>query len=350
LDKGAGTGERPAMPAPADQLGRPLRDLRISLIDRCNLRCTYCMPAEVFGEDYAFLHRDELLSFAEIERVVRIFAEAGVRKIRLTGGEPLLRKGVEELVGRLAVLPSVEDLALTTNGLLLPPLAEKLAKAGLHRLTVSLDALDPTTFRRLSGQRGSVERVLEGIEAAARAGLPIKLNCVLRRGQNEGEIRPLAEYARAGGHTLRFIEFMDVGNHNRWKLDRVVPAAEVLQHLVPVAAFAPLPARYPGEVARRYRWADGAGEFGLITSVTQPFCSGCSRARLSADGQLYTCLFGNVGWDLRALLREGWDDARLTSHLTRIWTERTDRYSEERAGLLAAHKHIQKVEMSYIGG
>jgi len=338
------------MPEPVDQLARPLRDLRISLIDRCNLRCTYCMPAEVFGDDYAFLHGDELLSFDEIERIVRIGVSLGVRKIRLTGGEPLLRKGVAELIGRLRSIPEIEDLALTTNGLLLPKLAPALAEAGLDRITVSLDALDPTTFLRLSGGRGGVERVCDGIGAARAAGLEVKLNSVLQRGANESEIVPLARFARESGHTLRFIEFMDVGNHNRWRLDRVVPATEILERLRAVAPFSSLDPNYRGEVAKRFRWDDGRGEFGLITSVTRPFCRDCSRLRLSADGQLYTCLFGSVGWDLRELLRAGWDDERLTTHLTRIWEKRTDRYSEERAELVAAHKHVHKVEMSYIGG
>ena len=333
-----------------DTLRRPLRDLRISLNDRCNLRCTYCMPAEVFGEDYAFLHRDELLSFDEIERLVRCFAGLGVKKVRLTGGEPLLRKGVAELVARLLGQAELEDLALTTNGILLPKLSPLLAEAGLQRITVSLDALDPAAFRRLSGGRGSVEQVLAGIAAAKKAGLEVKLNAVLQRGENEDQIEPLARYARENGYTVRFIEFMDVGNHNRWRLDRVVPMKEILAHLRAVAPFTAANPNYPGEVARRYQWDDEGGEFGLITSVTQPFCQSCSRVRVSADGQLYTCLFGHVGWDLRELLRGGWNDHQLTEHLARIWKHRSDRYSEERTGLLAAHKHIHKVEMSYIGG
>lgn len=338
------------MTTPVDQLQRPLRDLRISLIDRCNLRCNYCMPAEVFGEDYAFLHRDELLSFDEIERLVRCFSVLGVKKIRLTGGEPLLRKDVAALISRLNQLPGIEDLALTTNGLLLSKLAPALAGAGLRRVTVSLDAVDPEVFLRISGQRGGAERVFAGIEAASSAGLKVKINAVLQRGENESEIEALATYARANGHTLRFIEFMDVGNHNRWRMDRVIPAAEVLEHLQRVAPFTALEPNYAGEVARRFQWDDGAGEFGLITSVTRPFCAQCSRVRLSADGQLYTCLFGNVGWDLRELLRGGWSNEQMSEHLKRIWLHRTDRYSEERAGLIAAHKHIHKVEMSYIGG
>lgn len=338
------------MTPPVDQFARPLHDLRISLIDRCNLRCTYCMPAEVFGENYAFLPREELLSFDELERVARLLVTLGMRKVRLTGGEPLLRKGVADLIGRLRQVQGIEDLALTTNGLLLERLAADLAAAGLERITVSLDALDPATFLQLSGQRGSVERVVAGLAAARAAGLRIKLNAVLQNGVNEDQVVPLAEYARAHGDTLRFIEFMDVGNHNRWQLERVVPAGAILDRLRRLAPFSPLDPNYPGEVARRFRWDDGAGEFGLITSVTQPFCRDCSRLRLSADGQLYTCLFGSVGWDLRALLREGWGDERLRDHLARIWRHRADRYSEERAGLLADHRHIHKVEMSYIGG
>lgn len=333
-----------------DQLGRPLRDLRISVIDQCNFRCTYCMPAEIFGPEYAFLPRNELLTFDEIERLARIFAEFGATKLRLTGGEPLLRKDLPDLIARLLALPGIEDIALTTNGVLLPRLAAPLRAAGLSRLTVSLDALDPVIFGKMNGRGVSADKVLAGIAAAQAEGFAVKVNCVVERGVNETEIRPLVRQFARTGVTVRFIEFMDVGNHNRWKMDRVFSAKEILEEISLEFPVDPLPPRYPGEVACRYRFREFGGEVGIIASVTAPFCQNCSRARLSADGSLYTCLFASEGWDLRELLRTGWTDDQLRAHLTHIWTHRHDRYSEERAGLLAAHKHLHKVEMSYIGG
>lgn len=338
------------MPFESDTLGRPLRDLRISVIDQCNFRCAYCMPAEVFGPEFAFLHRDELLTFGEIERLARIFASGGAKKIRLTGGEPLLRKGLPELVARLASIEGIEDIALTTNGVLLARHARDLKAAGLTRVTVSLDALDPAIFGQMNGRKVGPERVLRGVEAAREAGLPLKVNTVVERGVNESEILPLVRYFHRTGVTLRFIEFMDVGNHNRWRMDKVFSAKEILAEIRKEFALTAEPPRYPGEVARRYRFEEGVGEIGVIASVTAPFCQNCTRARLSADGRLYTCLFGSEGWDLRELLRAGWADEPLRDHIAAIWKRRKDRYSEDRASLIAAHRHIHKVEMSYIGG
>lgn len=350
LDKPTGTCKGVKVSTVQDTFHRPLRDLRISVIDQCNFRCTYCMPAEVFGPEYAFLHKDELLSFDEIERLVRIFVSLGAIKIRLTGGEPLLRKDLPSLVARLQEIDGVEDIALTTNGILLAKQAAPLAEAGLNRVTVSLDALDPKIFHHMNGDRANVERVLHGIDTALETGLPIKVNMVVERGVNESEIIPLASRFRHTGVILRMIEFMDVGNHNRWKMDKVVPSKEVVQRIHDAFPLEPVSAAYSGEVAHRYRYTDGAGEIGVISSVSGPFCRDCSRARLSADGQLYTCLFASEGWDLRSLLREAWTDKKLQDHIRQIWTHRKDRYSEERAGLVAAHKHRHKVEMSYIGG
>ena len=325
-----------------DRLGRTLRDLRISVTDRCNLRCTYCMPAEVFGPDYAFLPRSEILTFEEIERLARVFVRAGVRKLRLTGGEPLLRRDLPVLVAELRAIPGVDDIALTTNGLLLPRVAAPLREAGLDRVTVSLDALDPGVFGRMNGLGVAPERVLEGIEAAVSVGLGVKINTVVQRGVNDEQIRALWDHFR-GRHIVRFIEFMDVGNHNGWSMEHVVPSREVLDRLG--GDFEPVNANYHGEVAARYR--DGEGhELGLISSVTAPFCGDCSRARLSAQGTLYTCLFAGQGHDLRASLRSGASDDDLYEQLTRIWTGRTDRYSEERFEATPR----QKVEMSHIGG
>ncbi len=338
------------MSSATDLYERPLRDLRISVIDQCNLRCTYCMPAEVFGPEYAFLRKDELLQFDEIERLSRIFAQLGVRKIRLTGGEPLLRKNLPILVERLTRIDGIEDIALTTNGLLLPRLAPALANAGLTRITVSLDALNPDVFARINGRGVSSEAVLAGIESARSSGLKVKVNAVIECGYNESEVVPLARHFHGTDITLRFIEFMDVGNHNRWKMDKVYPAREILRSIAAIHPLEPVDPQYTGEVARRYRYLDGGGEIGIIASVTAPFCQNCSRARLSADGQLYTCLFASEGWDLRELLRAGWSDTKLSGHIASIWNKRKDRYSEERAGLIAAHRHTHKVEMSYIGG
>jgi len=328
-----------------DTRARPLRDLRISVTDRCNFRCVYCMPKEVFGRNYEFLPRADLLSFEEIERVVRAAARLGVRKARITGGEPLVRRDLERLVALLARLPL--DLTLTTNGALLADKARALAAAGLHRITVSLDALDDATFRAFNDVDFPVARVLEGIEAARAAGLLVKVNCVVKRGTNEGEILPLARHFRATGDTLRFIEYMDVGTTNGWCLDDVVPAAEIVALLQREFPLEPVEPGYRGEVARRYRYRDGAGEIGVIASVTQPFCGDCTRLRLSADGKLYTCLFAVRGHDVRALLRDGGDDDELTAFLARLWRVRADRYSELRTATTAAEP---KVEMSYIGG
>jgi cyclic pyranopterin phosphate synthase len=328
-----------------DTFGRPLHDLRISVTDRCNFRCVYCMPKEVFGRDYAFLDRRELLSFEEIARAARAFVQLGVRKLRITGGEPLVRRDLERLIAMLSELDV--DLTLTTNGSLLPRKAGALADAGLRRVTVSLDALDDATFRAMNDVAFPVDRVLEGIEAASAAGLPVKVNCVVKRGVNDGEIVPMARYFREHGHTLRFIEYMDVGHTNGWRMDDVVPAAEIVERLDGAFGVEPVEAAYRGEVARRWRYRDGRGEVGVIASVTQPFCGDCTRLRLSAEGRLYTCLFALRGHDLRALLRSGAGDEELLDAVTGLWSRRDDRYSDLRS---AATADLPKVEMSYIGG
>src|SRR5690348_3492452 len=329
-----------------DTLGRPLETLRVSITDRCNFRCVYCMPKEVFGRDYAFLDRRELLSFEEIVRVVGVFASLGVRTVRLTGGEPLVRRDVEKLVAQLAAIPDLE-LALTTNGALLPQKARALADAGLTRVTVSLDSVDDAQFRALNDVDFPVDRVLEGIDAAAAAGLPVKVNAVVKRGLNDDGIVPLAERFRGSGHVLRFIEYMDVGHTNGWRLDDVVPAEEIVRRIDAVWPLEPVASERADETARRFRYCDGAGEIGVIASVTQPFCGACSRARLSAEGSLYTCLFAVRGHDLRGPLRAGAGDDELVDLLRGIWTRRTDRYSELRTAGTAT---LPKVEMSYIGG
>jgi cyclic pyranopterin phosphate synthase len=331
---------------PLDRLQRPLRDLRVSVTDRCNFRCTYCMPREVYGSSYRFLPRAELLTFEEIERLARVFASHGVEKIRLTGGEPLLRREIEVLVAMLARIPDL-DLTMTTNGSLLPRKATGLAEAGLKRITVSLDALDDDVFRELNDVDFPVERVLAGIEAAAAAGLPVKVNMVVKRGVNEESVLPMARFFHGSGHVLRFIEYMDVGHTNGWRLDDVVPAAEILAAIDAELPLEPVEPGYPGEVAARWRYRDGGGEIGVIASVTQPFCRDCTRARLSADGSLYTCLFATRGHDLRGLLRDGASDQELSSAIGAVWTRRTDRYSELRSAQTA---DLPKVEMSYIGG
>ena len=335
---------------PTDTLGRALHDLRISVTDRCNLRCTYCMPAAVFGPDYAFLKNEELLDFEEIARLARLFIRLGVRKLRLTGGEPLLRKDVARLVKLLDEIPGVEDIALTTNGLMLARQASQLKAAGLRRVTVSLDAMNDAVFKRINGRGTSVARVLIGIDAAAEAGLPVKVNMVVQKGANEQEILPLARYFRERGQTLRFIEFMDAGNYNHWSLERVYPAAKIVEDIAAEFPLEPLDPNYNGEVARRYRYAGTDVEIGIISSVTQPFCNACTRARLSADGKLYTCLFAHEGWDLREIMRAGATDEELHETLIDIWRNRRDRYSELRNELLKKHLHSHKVEMSYIGG
>jgi len=347
----------PASPPAAltDVLGRPVRDLRVSVTDRCNLRCRYCMPREVFGADFPFLERDELLTFEELTLLVRVFVTLGVRKVRLTGGEPLLRRDLPQLVAQLSAIDGLEDLALTSNGVLLPTFASELAAAGLRRVTVSLDALDDDTFRAVSDTQLPVQAVLDGITAAVAAGLaPVKVNAVLQRGLNDDQVVELAGWARDTGVTLRFIEFMDVGTTNHWRRDRVVPAAEVVERIAARWPIAPIDPTRPGEVAERYRYVDGAGEVGVIASVTRPFCGTCSRARLSAIGELYTCLFAAEGHDLRGVLRSGADtgdpaalEAVLRERISGIWRRREDRASELRAtdGLVGP-----RVEMSYIGG
>ena len=331
-----------------DRRQRPLRDLRISVTDRCNFRCTYCMPKEVFGRDFAFLPRDQLLTFEEITRLARAFAREGVSKIRLTGGEPLLRRDLEQLVAMLASIDEITDIALTTNGSALAAKAKTLKDAGLTRVSVSLDALDDETFAAMNDVAFPVARVLAGIDAAAAAGLtPVKINMVVKRGVNDHRITHMAERFRATGHILRFIEYMDVGTTNGWRMNDVVPAAEIIATINERWPLEPLEPNYSGEVASRYRYRDGAGEIGMIASVTHPFCGACSRARLSADGKLHTCLFAAHGHDLRSLLRSSPTDHELTQHIRSIWTQRADRYSE----LRHANTHQrQKIEMSYIGG
>ena len=329
-----------------DTFDRPLRDLRISVTDRCNFRCVYCMPKDVFGRDHRFLPRRELLTFEEIERVARVFVSLGVNKLRITGGEPLLRRDLEVLVARLAALGDL-DLTLTTNGALLAQKAEALAAAGLTRVTVSLDSLDDEVFRAMNDVDFPVARVLGAIDAAAAAGLPVKVNVVVKRGLNESSVLDMARRFRGTGHVVRFIEFMDVGATNGWRLDDVVPAAEIVRTIGAEFPLEPLVPAYRGEVAERYRYLDGEGEIGVISSVTQPFCGNCTRARLSADGKLYTCLFAVRGHDLRAQLRSEAGDDELDAAIRAVWVRRTDRYSELRTEDTTA---LRKVEMSYIGG
>ena len=331
-----------------DSLARPLRDLRISVTDRCNFRCVYCMPKEVFGQDFPFLRRDELLTFEEIERLARVFAELGASKLRITGGEPLVRRDLDVLLGRLSAIPGVEDLTLTTNASLLERMAPRLAGAGLTRVTVSLDSLEDEVFRAMNDVDFPVARVLAGIDAARAAGLgPVKVNMVVKRGVNERSVLGMAERFRGTDVILRFIEFMDVGSTNGWNLASVVPSAEIIELIGERWPIEPAEANYRGEVAARYRYLDGGGEIGLISSVTQPFCHDCSRARLSAEGKLYTCLFAVRGHDLRAPLRDGASDDELRGLLGRIWGARSDRDSEIRS---AATSAAPKVEMSHIGG
>jgi cyclic pyranopterin phosphate synthase len=328
-----------------DALGRPLRDLRLSVIEACNFRCPYCMPAERVSDNYGF-DAASRLSFEEIETLVRGFARAGVTKLRITGGEPLLRKRLPELVARLAAIEGLADIALTTNGSLLAPHAHALREAGLHRITVSLDALDPELFRALSGGRGDVAEVLKGIEAAKTAGFgPIKLNCVVQRNVNESEVLPLVEFARGQGHVMRFIEYMDVGTCNGWQRERVVSSAELRDRIDARWPLRPLEAQYRGEVASRYGFIDDAGEVGFVSSVSEPFCGDCHRARVSADGRLYTCLFAAEGDDLRPLLAEGEEAVAL--RLAERWSRRADRYSELRGSPKASRRHV---EMYLVGG
>jgi len=330
-----------------DTLYRPLRDLRISVTDRCNFRCVYCMPKEIFGADYQFLARAEVLSFEEITRLARLFVAHGVQKIRLTGGEPLVRRDLHKLVAMLAEIPDL-DLTLTTNGALLPQQAQALKDAGLKRVTVSLDSLDEAVFRAMNDVDFPVSKVLEGMEAAEHAGLwPIKVNAVVKRGTNEASILPMARFFREKGYILRFIEYMDVGHTNGWRMDEVVSAKEIVETINAELPLESADPNYVGEVAERWRYRDGSGEIGVIASVTQPFCGACNRARLSAEGKLYTCLFAVTGFDFRQLIRVGASDADLSAALAKVWRARDDRYSELRS---EATVPLPKVEMSHIGG
>ncbi len=332
-------------------MGRPLRDLRISVLDRCNFRCPYCMPETKFHADYQFLKRQELLSHEEVERIASVAVKLGVSKLRLTGGEPLLDKKITDLIERLRRLPGVDDFALTTNGTLLAPVARKLADAGLQRVTISLDSLDEKTFSSMSGHRGELAKVLEGIAAAEAAGLtPIKINVVVQRGVNDQQILGLLEHFRGSGHIVRLIEFMDVGNRNGWRIDEVVPSKELYDRIHDRWPLRAIGRNYPGEVANRYSYLDGQGEIGFISSITEPFCGNCNRARLSADGVLYTCLFATKGSSLREPLRSGIDDEDLAELLSRIWLKRSDRYSEQRKPEAEEKPLISKVEMYRMGG
>ena len=335
-----------------DTYKRPLRDLRISVTDRCNFRCAYCMPEEIFGERYQFLPKPQLLTFEEITRLTKIIIRLGAVKLRITGGEPLMRQDIEKLIPMLNGLESVDDMALTTNAYFLPKKAQLLKDAGLQRLTVSLDSLDDDVFRKMNGNRSSVEKVLEGIDTAVEVGFhPIKINAVVQRGVNDHTIVDLARYAREKGHIVRFIEYMDVGNRNGWKLDHVVPAKEIVERIHAELPLEPTDRNYYGEVAQRYRYVDGGGEIGLITSVTQPFCGSCTRMRLSPEGQIFTCLFGTKGTDLRTPLRDGASDDEIEGIIRNTWGHRIDRYSQIRTEMTEAERQERdKVEMYHIGG
>ena len=347
-DIAAASTDRPKL---QDALARPLHDLRISLLDRCNFRCPYCMPESEFNADYEFLTRKDRLTHPEILKIAGVATRLGVSKLRLTGGEPLLDKHLPKLVEGLAALPGVDDLAMTTNAMLLAPVAQRLADAGLHRVTVSLDSLDEKVFARMSGGRGDLGKVLRGISAAEEAGIsPIKINVVVQRGVNDHTLIDLLAHFRGTGHIVRLIEYMDVGNRNGWRMDQVVPSRELLGLIGERWPLTAVGRNYPGEVARRYQYDDGAGEIGFISSVTEPFCGSCSRARLSADGVLYTCLFATQGTDLREPLRNGADDGELADILSRIWLQRADRYSELRRPDIAEAHPLSKVEMYRIGG
>jgi cyclic pyranopterin phosphate synthase len=341
----------PVKHRPHDTLGRPLRDLRISVMDRCNFRCPYCMPKDTFHEHYRFLKTSERLSFEEITRLTRLFVELGVTKVRLTGGEPLLRSNLADLIGDLTAIEGVQDVALTTNGVLLAQHAVELKANGLHRITVSLDSLDPDIFKQMSGGMGELERVLEGIRAAQEVGLtPIKINCVIERGLNDHTALDLVERFRGTGVIVRFIEYMDVGNRNHWSLDRVVPSRELMQRIAQRWPLHPVEENYRGEVAERYAFDDGLGEVGFISSISNPFCGDCTRARLSSEGVLYTCLFARSGVDLRAPLRAGASDAELSQLIANTWLQRSDRYSELRFTRKNNEQPLRKIEMYYIGG
>ncbi|GGI17805.1 GTP 3',8-cyclase MoaA [Gottfriedia solisilvae] len=333
-----------------DKHQRPLQDLRISVTDRCNFRCRYCMPEEVFGPDYTFLPKDKILSFEEIERLTRIFVSLGVRKLRITGGEPLLRRDLPVLIERLNKIEGVEDIGLTTNGSLLKKFAKDLYKAGLTRVTVSLDSLEEERFAYLNGNRSNVKTVLEGIQAAADVGLKVKINMVVQKGKNEQDIIPMAQYFKEKKHILRFIEFMDVGNYNGWRLDEVISKQTIIDMINEIMPLESKEANYLGEVATRYSYKDSDDEVGIISSVTDSFCSTCTRARISAEGSLYTCLFATKGYDLRELIRSDQTDKEIETYIQSIWSNRTDRYSDERLSHTKNHKLTQKIEMSHIGG
>ncbi len=333
-----------------DTFKRPLRDLRISVTDRCNFRCAYCMPAEIFGEHYRFLPRAEILTFEEITRLTRIIVKLGAVKLRITGGEPLVREQLETLIAMLQPIDGVDDLTMTTNGFLLPQKAQLLKDAGLSRVTVSLDSLDDTVFRKMNGNRSSVQKVLDGIEAAEKAGLqPIKINCVVQRGVNDHTIVDLARWAKDKGHIVRFIEYMDVGNKNGWRMDEVVPAQEIVERIDAVMPLKQTRRNYQSEVALRYSFQDGGGEIGMIASVTKPFCGACSRMRLSPEGSIYTCLFATHGTDLRGPMRDGATDDQIEQIIRNTWGERIDRYSEVRFDQTDDDR-AKKVEMYHIGG
>lgn len=332
-----------------DTFGRPLRDLRISVTDRCNFRCTYCMPNEIYGERYKFLSRDAVLSYEEIIRVAKIFVQLGVSRLRLTGGEPLLRPNIQDLVSDLAAISGVDDLSLTTNGYRLSKVAGELRRAGLKRLTVSLDTLDDEIFQRMNGRQYGTQPILEGIQAAEEAGfMPIKINTVVQKGVNDHTVFELASYFKARGHIVRFIEYMDVGNRNAWRMEQVVPSKDILHQLNEEMPLVAINKNFVGEVADRYKYVDGEGEIGLISSVTNPFCMDCSRARISADGRIYTCLFASFGHDLRELIRSQATNDDIVKFVTQVWNAREDRYSEERGGY--SEQPAKKVEMYHIGG
>lgn len=331
-----------------DYFNRPLRDLRISVTDKCNFRCTYCMPAEIFGPDYPFLKKNQLLSYEEIERLTQIFVTSlGVQKIRITGGEPLMRKDLPHLIEKINKIEGVEDIAMTTNGSLLPKFASDLKSAGLKRVSISLDSLQDEVFGKINGRNVSVKTVLDGIDAADKAGLKVKINMVVKRGMNEHEIIPMAKYFRERGHILRFIEFMDVGNSNKWNLKDVYSKKEIIQDIHQVMPLEAIDPNYTGEVASRYRYSGSHEEIGVISSVSDAFCSTCNRARLSANGMLYTCLFASIGHDLREPIRSGASDDQLKDLVEKIWFNRKDRYSLDRSD---SSKTRKKIEMSHIGG
>ena len=334
-----------------DKFGRPMRDLRISVTDRCNFRCPYCMPAEIYGEAYEFLPRADILTFEELTRLIGIFAELGINKLRITGGEPLLRTDLPNLVGMLTGIKSIDDLTLTTNGYLLSQFAQPLKDAGLHRITVSLDSLDDEVFKAMNGRGFTTQRVLEAIQTAADVGLsPIKINCVVQKGVNDHTIVDLARHFQGTGRIVRYIEYMDVGNRNGWRSEHVVPADEIIAKIDAEMPLEPIASNYQGEVATRYRYKDGSGEIGLIASVTKPFCGDCTRARLSTDGKIYTCLFASEGLSLKDPMRDGATDDELRKLLSGVWSLRTDRYSEERAASPSETVPARKIEMYQIGG